>query len=325
MKILYALQGTGNGHIARANELIPKFKQVAEVDVFVSGNNTQLPLDGFYKQNKGLSLFYSKKGGLDYKKIVVKNSLTQFSRAILNFPIQEYDLIINDYEPITAYAAKWHGKKIIGLSHQAAIFYENVPKPPGKHPVSKLIFKKYAPTDISYGFHFQKYHDDIFYPILRQQIKQLQTVTGSYFLVYLPSFNDVVLQKILTQIPEVHWLIFSPFKKNPERYLNVSFYPIDQELFFKKLAAAQGVLCGAGFEFPAEVLHLKKMLYVIPIKGQFEQYCNYAALTKMGVSGSEDLNVSKIRNWIDSQKIITVDFEDESEKIIEKVFINNPL
>ena len=42
MKILYAVQSTGNGHIIRANELIKIFKNRAEVDVLISGTQSSL-------------------------------------------------------------------------------------------------------------------------------------------------------------------------------------------------------------------------------------------------------------------------------------------
>ena len=37
MKILFGVQTTGNGHIARANEIISILKKRAEVDVIFSG------------------------------------------------------------------------------------------------------------------------------------------------------------------------------------------------------------------------------------------------------------------------------------------------
>lgn len=39
MKIFYAIQGTGNGHISRAMELLPYFEKYGSVDVFLSGDN----------------------------------------------------------------------------------------------------------------------------------------------------------------------------------------------------------------------------------------------------------------------------------------------
>ncbi len=318
MKILYALQGTGNGHIARANELIPYFRKHAEVDVFVSGTNSQLPLLSHATKNKGISLFYSQKGGLDYKRIFIKNSLMQFTRSVWQFPIHTYDLIVNDYEPVTAYAAKLRDKRIVGLSHQAAVLHEASPKPADKRFFSELIFKKYAPTEQAYGFHFKKYHNRIFYPILRKSIREMKTSAQGYYLVYLPSFSNESLQKILEQIP-VKWLVFSPFTTYEYTFKNVTFYPINQTYFLQKLAHAEGVLCGAGFEFPAEVLHLNKALYVIPIKGQFEQYCNYLALRDLGVMGSEDLNAQKLTEWITANNLLNIHFNDETEQLVEMV------
>src|SRR5690554_4626759 len=129
MKILYALQTTDNEHIARANVLIPRLKEFAEVDVFISRQNSQLTLNTQSIQNKDISLFYSKNGRLNYKKIIQKNSMRHFFKSIRNVPIQSYDLIINDFEPITAYAARLQNKKIIRLSHQTTVLHQNAPKP----------------------------------------------------------------------------------------------------------------------------------------------------------------------------------------------------
>lgn len=319
MKILYALQATGNGHIARANVLVPKLKERAEVDVFISGQNSQLPYKGSATNNKGLSLFYSKKGGLNYKKIIRKNSFIQFLRSVQNVPIQQYDLIINDFEPITAYAAKYRNKKIIGLSHQAAVLHDLAPKPEKDYHLSRLLLKKYAPIETSFGFHFTKYDENIFHPIIRNSIKNLNCQNEDYVLVYLPSYHNDELYKILSSIKNTDWVVFSPFSKTSKKQGNCTFFPIDEQLFTSYLATTKAVLCGAGFEFPAEVLHLKKMLYVVPIKGQFEQYCNYLALKELGVTGSEDLNADKLQNWLNLNRIIDITFNDETDLLIEKV------
>ena len=44
MKILYALQGTGNGHVARALEIVPILNNRGQVDVVVSGDESQVHL-----------------------------------------------------------------------------------------------------------------------------------------------------------------------------------------------------------------------------------------------------------------------------------------
>ncbi|WLD24000.1 glycosyltransferase family protein [Flavobacterium dauae] len=320
MKILYALQATGNGHIARANVLVPKLKERAEVDVFISGQNAQLKLHQNAVYNKGLSLFYSENGGLNYGKIFRKNSLFHFLKSVQNVKIEPYDLIINDFEPVTAYAAKLRKKKIIGLSHQSAVLHKMAPKPDKKYQFSKLILRRYAPVNDSLGFHFTKYDKNTFHPIIRESIKKLHCEKEDYFLVYLPSYRNAEIYKVLSQLKEVDWIIFSPFSNISKKQGNCTFFPIDEQLFTSYLATTKGVLCGAGFEFPAEVLYLKKMLYIIPIKGQFEQYCNYLALKQLGVMGSEDFNGVKLKHWMEVNHITDVSFTDDTDEVIDRIF-----
>ena len=103
---------------------------------------------------------------------------------------------------------------------------------------------------------------------------------------------------------------------------NVHITPINNTAFIKSLVTATGVLCGAGFETPAEALFLKKKLMVIPMKGQYEQQCNAAALKEMGVPVLKKLKISKaekIIDWVTNGEIIEVDYPNITERIIDEV------
>ena len=50
------------------------------------------------------------------------------------------------------------------------------------------------------------------------------------------------------------------------------------------------IICGAGFETPAEALYLGKKMMVMPIKGQYEQRCNAVALERLGIKCFYQLN-----------------------------------
>src|SRR6478736_3357975 len=105
MKILYALQATGNGHISRAIELMPHLEKYGEVDVFLSGANATLNCSLPVKyRSRGLSLFYTKCGGLDWKRIWKENSLYRAKREALHLPVERYDMVLNDFESITSQA-----------------------------------------------------------------------------------------------------------------------------------------------------------------------------------------------------------------------------
>ena len=107
MKILYAIQGTGNGHLSRAVDIIPELRKHGELDLFVSGAQAEivLPYPVKYK-SKGLSFYFGKSGGINFLKTFQKNSSKDVIREIKSFPVENYDLVVNDFEPISAWACK---------------------------------------------------------------------------------------------------------------------------------------------------------------------------------------------------------------------------
>ena len=103
MKILYAIQGTGNGHLSRARDIIPILQQKGEVDILVSGIQADVSLPYPVKYTfKGLSFIFGKKGGVDLLATYKKSNLKQLFKEINSLPLEEYDLIINDFEPVSA-------------------------------------------------------------------------------------------------------------------------------------------------------------------------------------------------------------------------------
>ena len=63
MKILYAIQGTGNGHLSRSMDIVPLLKQMGEVDVLVSGTQGDLSLPFQVKYVlHGFGFVFGKKG-----------------------------------------------------------------------------------------------------------------------------------------------------------------------------------------------------------------------------------------------------------------------
>ncbi len=327
MKILYAIQGTGNGHLSRAKDVIPILKRKGEVDILISGIQADLKLPHEVKYNlKGLSYIFGKNGGIDYQKTYLKSKSKRFYNEIKNLPVEDYDLIISDFEPVAAWAAKSKGVLCIGLSHQCAVLNEFAPKPKKNNLLGKLILKKYAPVDKAYGFHFQSYDTDIFTPIIRQEIRNLRTTNQGHYIVYLPSYDDQKILNVLTQIKGIKWQVFSKHNQRVLSYKNVGIRPVDNEKFLKSFANCSGILCGAGFEASAEALFLGKKLMVIPMKGQYEQQCNAAALAEMRVPMIKKLkkkNIGKIKDWIADDRIIKVDYPDETEKIIDYILTNH--
>jgi uncharacterized protein (TIGR00661 family) len=327
MKILYAIQGTGNGHLSRARDIIPILQKKGELDILVSGiqADVELPYAIKYKFN-GLSFIFGKKGGIDLLETYKKSNLRKLYTEIKSLPVEEYDLIINDFEPVSAWACRLKKIPCIGLSHQSAVINKKSPKPKQNDPIGSAVLKRYAPVTVSYGFHFAPYNHNIFTPVIRSEIRHADVQWAGYFTVYLPAYNDERMIKVLGQIKNCKWEIFSKHAKKEYTVKNIHIRPVTNEAFVKSLVRCDGILCGAGFETPAEALYLKKKLMVIPMKGQYEQQCNAAALKKMGVPVIKSLklkHISKIEEWISNKNKITVNYPDITEEIINYIIKEN--
>lgn len=203
MKILYAVQGTGNGHITRAMEIIPYLEKKGELDILVSGiqSDIELPFEVKYKFH-GLSFIFGKKGGVDFWKTFVKLNSIQLLREIKTLNVKEYDLIISDFEPVSCWAAIKAGKVCIGLSNQVATLHPLAPKPKSSDVIGRLVLQNYAPTTYNYGFHFKSLDANVFTPIIRKEVRELTPTDEGHYTVYLPSYNDEQIIKRLKKDKE---------------------------------------------------------------------------------------------------------------------------
>jgi len=327
MKILYAIQGTGNGHVSRARDIIPILQKKGELDILVSGiqADVALPYNIKYKF-KGLSFIFGKKGGIDLFDTFKKCDLGNLIREIKSLPVDEYDLIISDFEPVSTWACKRKKKACIGLSHQSAVINPNAPKPKTFDLIGNLVLRYYAPFTKAYGFHFESYDENIFTPVIRNQIRTANPKKNPHYTVYLPAYGDETLIRILSEIPQVNWEVFSKHSKVLYKEKNVQIHPIENEKFITSIVNCTGILCGAGFESPAEALYLKKKLMVIPMKGQYEQQCNAAALHKLGVPVIKTLKIdylNQIKKWVELPQNININYPDITEEIIDKLIAEN--
>lgn len=291
LKIFYAVQATGNGHISRANQLYPHLKQLGQVDFFLSGNNYAIqPQFPVKYSSEGLSLFYNASGGLSYKKIMTELKLKQVYSQAKQLPIEQYDLVINDFESITALACYLKKKKSIGVGHQAAFQSKQTPRPAKTSKLGEYILKYYGMASSYVGFHFQSYDDFILPAVINESYLKARCHNYGHITVYLPHFSTKNIVAELSKMPEHHFHVFTKTVSQITSEQNITLMPIDAELFYSSLVDCSLIITGAGFETPAEALYLGKKMIAIPIKGQYEQACNAAALQQLGVRVLTDLH-----------------------------------
>jgi len=319
MKILYAIQGTGNGHISRAREIVPLLQQYGELDLLVSGTEAEMALSQPLKYRfHGFSFVFGNKGGVDKWATYKLMNLRQLWRDMHAVPLKQYDIIINDFEPVTAWACKLQKIESVSLSHQCSFVSKNTPRP-GKWNFAELLLKYYSPTDHHIGFHFDRYDDFIHTPVIRSQIRSLEPQNLGHYSVYLPAYDDRTLVKYLKQI-DVPWQVFSKRQKTTYQDGNVTVNPVNNEAFNLSMANCEGLLTGGGFEGPAEALFLQKKVMMVPMKDQYEQQCNALAASKLGVPVISEINdscVPEIQKWVESEHRVKVNFADETAAIVD--------
>lgn len=322
MKILYAVQATGNGHISRAMELLPFLKQYGEVDIFLSGTNSSLLFDHPIKyRSKGISLFFNCNGSLNYWKTACSLAPYRLWKEVRELPVEKYDLVLNDFESITAMACAQKKIHSVNFGHQASFMSDLSPRPNQKSWLGEWLLKNYARASSYVGLHFQRYDNFILPPVIKKEIIEAEPADKGFIAVYLPSYCEKVLTKFFHTLTDFCFRIFSHDVDEIKRNRNITFLPVDKKFFNESLINCTGIITGAGFETPAEALKLGKKLMVIPITGHYEQQCNAAALEKIGIKKIDRLDDdfhSHFYPWISSCIPPAISYGHSTETIIEE-------
>ncbi len=327
MKILYATQCTSAERINRTGEIVALLRKRAEVEVLVSGSQGSgtLPFEVHY-QYKGLGFSFGKSDGVELWNSYWKKNARRFHREIKSLPLQHYDLIISDFEPVSAWAAAASKIEAVGLSSQLGALHPLAPKSRKAEAIGSLMLERYAPTSYNYGFHFKPIENTVYTPIISREIRDLTTTNEGHYTVFLPSYNDEKIIKNLKPVDSVQWQLFSTQAKKEYALKNFIVKPMQREQYLKSLASAKGLLCHANFGSASEALFLRKKLLVVPQKANYEQSCYAAMLKSMQVPVAKRLrkiHSDSIVEWLADNSIVEVDYPDITEQILETIIQNH--
>lgn len=323
MKILYGVQGTGNGHTSRARAMAKHFAHVgADVTYLFSGRARdkyfEMECFGNFSCYQGLS-FHITAGKVNYTKTIMTNNIGKFAADVIKLDLDEYDLIISDFEPITAWAGKLRGKPVIAIGHQPA-FLLDIPKV-GRSWLSRLVMRYFAPANINIGLHWHHFDQLILPPIIHLDENKIVAVEQNKVVVYLPFEALDQLKKIICEFKNHEFYVYHPDNKCASDDGHLHFRPLSVQGFQADLHNAPSVICNAGFELASECLHLGKKLLVKPVKGQMEQLSNAKALDQLGLAYTvAELNCNDIERWLSAQALVGCqNYPDVAEAIAEWV------
>jgi len=304
MKILYGIQGTGNGHISRARKMAAHLRaRGADVTYLFSGRERERLFDmeifGDFQHRRGLTMV-QQNGAVLYGPTIAQTHALQLIRDVRGLDIDQYDLVISDFEPVTAWAAKLSNKTCIGIGHQYA-FSTNIPRTGGNF-ASELVMKWFAPVDVPIGLHWHHFDTDILPPIIDTH---LQRTERRHVLVYLPFEDQARVTALLNRFHDFKFVQYSPDLANGEAE-NVSLRLTNLHGFRDDLRRAEAVICNAGFELVSECLHMGIPTLVKPVKGQMEQLSNAFALRQLGWgSAVDELTETNVGEWLRSEHSVT--------------------
>ena len=299
MRILYGIQATGNGHLSRARELIRFLNQYGhDIHVVLSGRDPKLiretkhlePFDSF----RGLT-YINQNGRINLLKTAGQLKIIQFCKDILSFNAKGIDLVITDFEPISAFVAKKCNIPSIGIAHQYAFCYRipfvNIVS------ISYLYLRYFMTVDYPVGLHWHHFNQPILPPIVPDNLRRAEEKKAK-ILVYLPWEENEDIRLLLHPITSHQFYIYSNFEKSSD-VDNLHYRPFSRVDFLLDLADCSGVISNAGFSLSSEALHLGKKLLVKPQGGQIEQESNAATLSgmKLGVS-TKKLSTEIVQDWL---------------------------
>ena len=294
-RIVYGVAGQGMGHASRSKILIEHLLSKGHEVKVVSHDQGYENLTPYFKviEISGLRITY-RDNQVKYLETLFKNlvkfpglqkSFRKINKLFAEFKPQ---IIISDFEPLSALLANLEGLPLISIDNQHQLTHTEISYPPeylqevlAAKTVSRLMVHSAKAYLITSFFktpikHARTY---LFPPILRREIMELQPTQGDFILVYMTSrFSNII--EILKKI-NAHFIIYGVVEKETDNN-NLIFKKPSQVEFLQDLARCQAVIATAGLSLISEALYLGKPYLAIPVEGQFEQILNAFYLEKLG-------------------------------------------
>lgn len=325
IKILYGVQGTGNGHITRARVMAKAFadRPEIEVDYIFTGRDADKYFDmnifGDFQTRHGLT-FIHESGKISHIKTVKAARPWQFIKDVRDLDLSKYDLVLNDFEPVSAWAAKRQNVPSISISHQAA-FMHPVPKQ-GQSWLDRVITKYFAPTQVRLGVHWYHFGHDIMPPFIEDELADSHN--GRHYLVYLPFENIAEIRTLLESLSEHVFECFHPDIEEDYDEGHLKWRRTSKEGFHHALHGCAGVIANGGFELSSECLQLGKKLLIKPLHGQYEQLSNALTLEKLDLCKTmQALDADEVEQWLLLPQGEAVQFPKDPKVLVDWIISRN--
>lgn len=311
LKIFYGICGEGLGHSGRSLALIERFVALGHrVTIFTFADALAALAKAGYQPHRiaGLQFGVTAGGGVSTAGTAGNfcrylqarreslDLIRQTARA------EQPDLVITDFEPLTALAAVALGVPCVSVDNQHRFCHPLG----GEFPLRLRVYSRLAGQFVRRWikrprraivavFHHcpPSPHYDRVEALLRDRIARLEPSDGDHILLYAKG----PLGRRIAEIAATAELRFIAYGCEPVAAANIDFKPPDYDQFATDLASCRGVLCSAGQQLISEARYFGKPLLVVPMPGQHEQEINarYARQERIGDwSSITDLSCERI-------------------------------
>jgi uncharacterized protein (TIGR00661 family) len=249
-------------------------------------------------------MYFNKSGRINKLKTTLSLNLFKLIKDI-NYDCSGYDLVISDFEPISAYSAKKYKVRSIGISNQVSITKSSF--------LESLFIKYFAPCD----YYIPLDYTNGYQPIISEKFLNGKVSDEDFYLVYLAAYS---LEHIKNELKysDKKFKVYSSDVIVDYVYNNIEFKKSNKDSFQSDLLRCSGVITASGFSTTSEALVLGKRLWSIPIKGQFEQIDNATKLNKLGIY-TDDLTSENLENWLNNYTKIDYEWINPIESIVTKI------
>jgi len=298
-RILYGFSGEGSGHSSRAREMMRHLQELGHEVLGASYDRgfANLKDDFELVEIEGLSI-----ASVDNRVSVVKT----FTENLAKLPdgiaglrrlrtarkAFRPEVVITDFEPMTAYLAQHDGLPLITLDNQHRMRYVDTPVPPGRSKdalATLAVIRGLVPKpDVSLvtTFWFGDVKNDrtfLFPPILRREVLRAEPTNDGHVLVYFTKGFDAFLDRLREQTGE-RFVVYGTGRVGVDG--NCEHRAPSGPGFLDALRGAKAVISTAGFTLMTEALHLAKPMLALPMAGQYEQELNAHLLADAGYGAS---------------------------------------
>lgn len=329
MKIFYSFSGHGHGHAVRSSVVIEYLRRLGhQVKAATFGQGLKFAEKSNLKdivEIEGFLMYYNKRGLSSTKTVlnffnrspeVIFSNLFKLRKVLNSF---EPDLIISDFEPFSAYWAKWKDIPLIKINNQSVMTLAKIKIPAKFYPDyligRTLVIDIFAPrAKFNFVLSFspeltpikKRYQKNSFLmpPILREKIFALQPKKENFILVYQTSpVYQKKLNQIFNQFPQMRFYLYNAGPKVVSGR-NLLIKDFSEENFLNDLTNCRAVITNGGFGLMGEAIYLGKPILSVPIKGDFEQTLNAILLERCGYGQfGQKINYKILRDFFDNLDI----------------------